>query len=237
MFFSTYRNLKRNFFNTDLDLAFCLVRYSLVAEMNTKKTFDSFKQFRKELRLHTKHTHHRYVTAKSQLNADKSNFSTRPYKMKYYKCEKHVSTQCNASLRVCLKGTGPNKNKYMITRLNLNHNHQCHTISDKVTDVYLSSSSYETTDDEDVRLTSKFDINENGTISMINHNPPHNSTEKLTNSEQVTFDNCKIMENKCVNMTSHENDYFKIFVFDHTAINQVCSDTNILLVDSIFDEK
>ena len=109
------------------------------------KSFQSFRDFRKELRLYSKYTHQRFVTAKSQLNKDAQTKPKLPYKMKYYKCEKYASKQCKAYIRICMKGAGPNKDTYVITRLNLDHNHQC---NQQVTDFSISSTSSDSSSDQ-----------------------------------------------------------------------------------------
>ncbi len=110
--------------------------------LSKNKSFSCFKDFRKELKLFSKLTRQKFVTAKSQLNKNKSiESSSHPYKMKLYKCEKHKSEKCLAAFRLCLKSVGQNKNKYVITRSNLDHSHNLRSTLNSSVDTSASSSS------------------------------------------------------------------------------------------------
>ena len=87
------------------------------------KAFDTYNQFRNEYKQYCKSSKTRYITAKSEKYYKESD-PMRPYKMKYFKCAKHRSKNCKASFRLSLKGAGPHKNKYIITRFQPEHNHE-----------------------------------------------------------------------------------------------------------------
>ena len=86
------------------------------------KTFNSYKEFRNEYRQYCKIAKIRYITAKSE-RYNKASDPNCPYKMKFFKCAKHKSNECNASFRLLLKVAGSFKNKYMITRFQTEHTH------------------------------------------------------------------------------------------------------------------
>ena len=89
--------------------------------MSEGKTFDSFLEFKKELKSYCNCTKFSFITAKSQKLSNKNQHDqNRPYKMKFYKC---ADKKCNASIRLCLKEAGFNKNKYMVTRFKAEHTH------------------------------------------------------------------------------------------------------------------
>ena len=92
-------------------------------EIREGAIYDSFRDFKHELRQFCKRSHTNFITAKSEKNNTQNGDSSHPYKMKFFKCVKHGSDNCDASIRLCLKSAGPHKNKYMITRLRLKHTH------------------------------------------------------------------------------------------------------------------
>ena len=84
------------------------------------KTFESIQEFTDAFKLYCRDSNTNFITSKSEkFGNENAQGTSRPYKMKYFTCAQH--RDCTASLRLCLKRAGQQKNKYMITRFRPEH--------------------------------------------------------------------------------------------------------------------
>ena len=121
--------------------------------INVNDTFKTFDEFLPQFRLFCEKNRKNYFTAESEMCEDQLP-GLPPYKMKFYKCFKH-STGCNASIRLTLKAAGPNKNMYMVTRMNNEHNHDPECDEKEQDETMDTTSGYESENEESAAFSKK----------------------------------------------------------------------------------